>query len=127
MDELCEYNVDVIFNPHLAPINRGILSTITLKLTKDCNADELNAIYHTFYDNEPFVRVRPMGEYAATKWVMGSNYCDISLHLVNERTLVVCAAIDNIVKGASGQAIQNMNLMFGLDERAGLKLKPSAF
>lgn len=124
VDGLCDYDVDVIFNPHLAPVNRGILSTITLKLTKDCTAEALDAMYHAFYDEEPFVRVRPMGEYAATKWVMGSNYCDISLHVVNERTVVVCAAIDNIVKGASGQAIQNMNIMFGFPETMGLKQFP---
>lgn len=124
LDGLCEYDVDVIFNPHLAPINRGILSTLTLKLTKDCTAEELDNLYHAFYDDEPFVRVRPMGEYAATKWVMGSNFCDLSIHMVNARTVVVCAAIDNIVKGASGQAIQNMNIMFGFAENTGLKQFP---
>ncbi len=117
-------SVDLIFNPHLAPINRGILSTLTMKLKKPCTIEEVNALYHAFYDAEPFVRVRPLGEFAATKQVMGSNFCDVSLHMVNDTTLVVCAAIDNIVKGASGQAVQNMNIMFGLPEKQGLNYFP---
>ncbi len=117
-------SIDLVFNPHLAPINRGILTTLTLKLKKPCTTEEVNKLYHDFYDNEPFVRVRPLGEYATTKQVMGSNFCDISLHMVNDTTLVVCAAIDNIVKGASGQAVQNMNIMFDLPETQGLNYFP---
>lgn len=117
-------DVGLVFNPHLAPINRGILSTVTVKLTESCTPEVINSLYHRFYDNEPFVRVRPSGEYAATKLVMGSNFCDISLHPVDDNTLVVCAAIDNIVKGASGQAIQNMNILFGLPETQGLEQFP---
>ena len=95
-----------------------------MKLKKPCTIEEVNALYHAFYDAEPFVRVRPLGEFAATKQVMGSNFCDVSLHMVNDTTLVVCAAIDNIVKGASGQAVQNMNIMFGLPEKQGLNYFP---
>ena len=120
LEALAESDIGLVFNPHLAPINRGILSTLTVKLTKLCTIDEINDLYHKFYDEEPFVRVRPLGEYAATKQVMGSNFCDISLHLVNKTTLVVCAAIDNIVKGASGQAVQNMNILCGFPETQGL-------
>ena len=124
LNEMMGGSVDVVFNPHLAPINRGILSTITMKLVEDCTFEEIELLYKNFYEDEPFVRVRPSGEYACTNYVMGSNFCDISIHLVNKRTLVVCAAIDNIVKGASGQAIQNMNLMFGFPETMGLKQFP---
>lgn len=124
LNALAESDVGLVFNPHLAPINRGILSTLTLKLTQPMTPEALDALYHSFYDDEPFVRVRPAGEYAATKQVMGSNFCDISLHPVNETTLVVCAAIDNIVKGASGQAVQNMNIMFGFPESQGLEQFP---
>ena len=124
LNALADSDVGLVFNPHLAPINRGILSTLTLKLTQPMTPEALDALYHSFYDDEPFVRVRPAGEYAATKQVMGSNFCDISLHPVNETTLVVCAAIDNIVKGASGQAVQNMNILFGLPETQGLEQFP---
>lgn len=124
LNALSQQSVGLVFNPHLAPINRGILSTMTVKLTKPCTAEALDALYHSFYDEEPFVRVRLAGEYAATKNVMGSNFCDISLHPVDETTLVICAAIDNIVKGASGQAIQNMNIMFDLPETQGLEQFP---
>ena len=124
LDALVGTDVGLVFNPHLAPINRGILSTLTVKLTQPCSAEKIDALYRAFYDDKPFVRVRPAGEYAATKQVMGSNFCDISLHPVNETTLVVCAAIDNIVKGASGQAVQNMNIMFGLPETQGLEQFP---
>ena len=124
VNAMCEEATEIVFNPHLAPINRGILSTITVKLRQDCEAEALEKIYNDFYEKEPFVRVRSMGEYACTKQVMGSNYCDISLHPVNKNTLVICAAIDNIVKGASGQAVQNMNLMFGFPENMGLKQFP---
>lgn len=117
-------DTELVFNPHLAPINRGILSTLTVKVKEPLTEDALEKLYHDFYDDEPFVRVRPRGEYAATKWVMGSNFCDLSLHLVSPTTVVICAAIDNIVKGASGQAVQNMNIMFGFPETQGLKQLP---
>ena len=124
MNALAEDNVGLVFNPHLAPINRGILSTLTVKLNKACSEEEIRALYHNFYDKEPFVRIRKAGEYAATKQVMGSNYCDISLHMVDATTVVICAAIDNIVKGASGQAVQNMNILFDLPETQGLEQFP---
>ena len=124
LNALAEDNVGLVFNPHLAPINRGILSTLTVKLNKACSEEEIRALYHNFYDKEPFVRIRKAGEYAATKQVMGSNYCDISLHMVDATTVVICAAIDNIVKGASGQAVQNMNILFDLPETQGLEQFP---
>lgn len=124
LNALAGCDVGLVFNPHLAPINRGILSTLTVKLIKPCTPAAIDALYHDFYDKEPFVRVRPAGEYAATKQVMGSNFCDISLHPVDDTTLVVCAAIDNIVKGASGQAVQNMNILFDFPETQGLEQFP---
>lgn len=124
LNALANCEVGLVFNPHLAPINRGILSTMTVQLIKPDAPEALDDLYHSFYDDEPFVRVRPQGEYAATKQVMGSNFCDISVHPVNDTTLVVCAAIDNIVKGASGQAVQNMNLLFDFPETQGLEQFP---
>lgn len=124
LNELYGDQVGLVFNPHLAPINRGILSTLTVRLNHVCTIEQINEMYHAFYDQEPFVRVRPLGEYAATKQVMGSNFCDLSLHHVNDTTLVICAAIDNIVKGASGQAVQNMNILCGFPETQGLEQFP---
>lgn len=112
--------IDLVFNPHLVPINRGILSTITAHLTNPLTQQEAEQLYCNFYDNEPFVRVRRNG-FAAVRDVVGSNYCDISVHVVNDHTIVITSAIDNLIKGASGQAIQNMNILFGFDETEGLR------
>jgi len=135
----------VIFTPHLAPMNRGILSTIYIPLSselritpEDVNlppcaqiekkADEIRGMYKEFYRNEPFVRVLPAGLTAATNRVRQSNYCDISVHVdINCTTLIVVTAIDNMVKGAAGQAIQNMNILFGFDETSGLEAIPMLF
>ncbi|MDH4318225.1 MAG: N-acetyl-gamma-glutamyl-phosphate reductase [Desulfobulbaceae bacterium] len=117
--------VTISFTPHLLPISRGILSTIYASLTGDIGEDELLALYHEIYDAEAFVRVLPKGIIPATQYVRGSNCCDIGLSL-DKRTgrIIVMSAIDNIVKGASGQAIQNMNLMNGLPEGTGLMGAP---
>jgi N-acetyl-gamma-glutamyl-phosphate reductase len=140
----------VIFTPHLAPMNRGILSTIYIPLESDGNislfvtgapaqvrppsryieaqAAEIRALYADFYRDEPFVRVLPAGVTAATNRVRQSNYCDISVHLDHSgNTLIIASAIDNMVKGAAGQAIQNMNIIFGYDETTGLTAVPSLF
>ena len=136
----------VIFTPHLVPMNRGILGTIYIPLSESLRvskkdgtprppsgeiegkAAELHAIYADFYKDEPFVRVLPLGAVAATNRVRNSNYCDISVHLDHSgSTLIVVSAIDNMVKGAAGQAVQNMNLVFGLDEGAGLGMIPLLF
>ena len=112
----------VSFTPHLLPISRGILSTIYADLLVDITADELAEIYRTKYGNEPFIRLLSDGMIPATQFVRGSNYCDIGFKL-DPRTqrIIVMSAIDNIVKGASGQAVQNMNIMFGFDESEGLE------
>jgi len=113
--------VTVSFTPHLLPISRGILSTIYATLTEAGRTADLQALYEQTYGNEPFVRVLPAGTVPATQHVRGSNCCDLS-SARDARTgrLIVMSAIDNIVKGASGQAVQNMNLMCGFPETAGL-------
>jgi len=136
----------VIFTPHLAPMNRGILSTIYIPLSDAWTGKPdgkairppsketlektaaIHALYAEFYRDEPFVRVLPLGVVSATNRVRNSNYCDVSVHLDHSgSTLIVVSAIDNMVKGAAGQAVQNMNIIFGFDERAGLGMIPLLF
>jgi N-acetyl-gamma-glutamyl-phosphate reductase len=111
----------ISFTPHLLPVKRGILSTLYATLTREANAEEMTALYREFYRDEPFVRICRAGRFPNLSSVVGSNFCDIGL-TVDKRTgrLIVVAALDNLIKGASGQAIQNMNLMSGLDEKTGL-------
>ena len=137
----------VIFTPHLAPMNRGILSTIYIPLQEEWRVtagrdekvrlpseeiaektEEIRTLYADFYRDEPFVRVLPKGIAAATNRVRQSNYCDISVHVdINGCTLIVITAIDNMVKGAAGQAVQNMNILLGFDETDGLGAIPMLF
>ena len=116
------------FVPHLLPISRGILATCYARLKPGVTEEQVRAAYQAMYANEPFVRLLPKGQVADVKRVRFSNFCDISLHL-DERCgqLIAVSAIDNMVKGAAGQAVQNMNLMFGLEETAGLMMMPPAF
>ena len=118
-------NVTISFTPHLVPMNRGILATEYATLKKEVTGEEIKAIYDKYYAEEPFVRVLGEGVCPETKWVEGSNYVDIGFKL-DPRTnrIVMMGAIDNLVKGAAGQAVQNMNLLFGLDESEGLNLVP---
>ncbi|MBU5638322.1 N-acetyl-gamma-glutamyl-phosphate reductase [Geomonas sp. Red69] len=111
----------ISFTPHLVPMDRGILSTIYSVPTGKVAAAELITLYETFYEGEPFVRVLPEGVLPSTAHVRGSNFCDIGV-VVDDRAgrIIVVSAIDNLVKGASGQAVQNMNLMCGLPETLGL-------
>lgn len=119
--------IAVTFVPHLLPVNRGILSTIYCKKSTR-SLEELHELYRDFYEDTQFVRVLPLGSYADIKNVKYSNYCDVSLHEdPHTDTVIFCSAIDNMVKGAAGQAIQNMNLACGLDEATGLQLIPPAF
>ncbi|MCI5081177.1 MAG: N-acetyl-gamma-glutamyl-phosphate reductase [Saprospiraceae bacterium] len=115
----------VQFTPHLLPLDRGILSTIYAKPAKDVSEELLMAAYGTFYGNAPFVRLRKQGP--TLKDVRGTNYCDIYCTF-DERTrnIIVISVIDNLVKGAAGQAVQNMNLMFGMEEDLGLRQIPLA-
>jgi N-acetyl-gamma-glutamyl-phosphate reductase len=114
--------VVVTFTPHLVPMNRGILSTMYVKLTGKHIARDLHALLASTYDHEPFVNVLPEGAMPSTHQVRGTNDCVINVFAdrVPGQAIVV-SAIDNLVKGASGQAVQNMNLMFGFEETAGLK------
>ena len=113
------------FTPHLVPMNRGILATEYASLKKEVTYEEVKAIYDIYYADEKFVRVLKENELPETKWVEGSNYVDINFK-IDPRTnrIIMMGAIDNLVKGAAGQAVQNMNLMFGLDEAEGLNLVP---
>lgn len=118
--------VQVIFTPHIVPMTRGILSTMYVNLTSKKQTQEIIEMYEQYYKDDPFVRVRKNGVMPATKEVYGSNYCDIGLYM-DERTnrLIIVSVIDNLVKGAAGQAVQNMNIMFGFDEMAGLHQLPT--
>ena len=109
--------VVINFTPHLVPMNRGILATEYASLKKDVTYEDVKAIYDKYYADEKFVRVLKENELPETKWVEGSNYVDINFK-IDPRTnrIIMMGAIDNLVKGAAGQAVQNMNLMFGLDE-----------
>lgn len=113
------------FTPHLVPMNRGILITAYANLKKDISEDEIREIYKKYYNNEYFVRLLEKGDTPETRWVEGSNFVDVNVK-VDPRTkrVIMMGAMDNLVKGAAGQAVQNMNLMFGLDEKEGLMQPP---
>lgn len=113
------------FTPHLIPMNRGILITAYASLKKEVTYDEVKAVYDKYYTNEKFVRVLDRDVCPQTKWVEGSNYVDVNFK-IDPRTnrIIMMGAMDNLVKGAAGQAVQNMNLMFGLEETEGLLLVP---
>ena len=113
------------FTPHLVPMNRGILATSYATLRKKLSYEDVKAVYDKYYKDEYFVRVLNKDVYPETRWVEGSNFVDVNFK-IDERTgrIIMMGAIDNVVKGAAGQAIQNMNLMFGLPENTGLKIVP---
>ncbi len=112
--------IQVQFTPHLMPMKRGILATIYVDLKKDVTEDDLYAVYEKYYGDENFIRIRR--GMCETRFVVGTNFCDISVR-VDRRThrAIITSCIDNMVKGAAGQAVQNMNVAFGLEETAGLK------
>jgi len=112
--------VNIIFTPHLIPVSRGIISTVYAKLSKALNCCSLREIYQDFYAGEEFVQVALEGEMPETKWVVGTNRCFLGA-VVNKDMAVVISVIDNLVKGAAGQAVQNMNLLFELPENTGLQ------
>ena len=121
----CGKELMISFTPHLAPMNRGILVTAYASLKGDVTASQVREAYHKYYDGERFVRVLPEGLCPQTRFVEGSNFVDVNA-VVDQRTrrVVMMGALDNLVKGAAGQAVQNMNLMFGLDEAKGLRQVP---
>jgi N-acetyl-gamma-glutamyl-phosphate reductase len=111
----------IVFSPHLVPVNRGIVSTIYVRLPDEVAEAEVRGQYSAMYGQEPFVYVLPPGQVATLGHTVGTNYCAIGLTWVEAaRTLIVTASIDNLIKGASGQAVQNMNVMYGWDEKTGL-------
>lgn len=115
-------NIMISFTPHLIPMKRGILSTIYVNLNRESSAEELTALYKDFYKDEFFVRVKDEGDLPETKHVAGSNFIDIGVCYDKRlQRAVIVSALDNIVKGAAGQAVQNMNILFGLEETTGLK------
>lgn len=122
-DQLSGIHTMIQFTPHLLPVDRGILSTIYLRPRKKVSNSMLKTLYKDFYENAPFVRIRE--QEPAIKDVRGTNYCDL-FATYDERTnlIVIVSVIDNLIKGAAGQAVQNMNIVFDLDETAGLNLIP---
>jgi len=125
LSQLAQKKVNVTFVPHLIPMDRGILTTLYVILAKKMKTEEVLNIFGQYYEKEPFVRICQKDKIPNTKNVRGSNYCDIGVK-VNEGDgrLVVVTAIDNLVKGASGEAVQNMNIMLGYPETMGLDVVP---
>ncbi|BDQ33345.1 N-acetyl-gamma-glutamyl-phosphate reductase [Pseudodesulfovibrio portus] len=125
VSKLAGADVTVSFNTHLLPIDRGILSTIYTKLKADADLDAIHAAYTEFYADKPMVRVLPKGQLPETRYVRGTVFCDIGL-VVDPRTgrLIILSAIDNLCRGASGQALMNANLICGLDIDEGLPMAP---
>ena len=109
------------FVPHLLPLNRGILATIYVKKAQSAKrkAQNLISLYKKFYKKEPFIRIREEGDFPKLKDVVGTNFCDIGIE-DSQDTIIIIAAIDNLLKGASGQAVQNMNIMYKFPEHMGL-------
>ncbi|MDG9730167.1 N-acetyl-gamma-glutamyl-phosphate reductase [Ignatzschineria sp. RMDPL8A] len=121
LSHVADESVEIVFTPHLIPINRGILSTIYLDLNTHQTEADLLKLYQDFYQGEAFVRVRE--SLPELSHVKGTNFCDIAIRVDEERQkVIVISAIDNLIKGAAGQAVQSMNIMHGLDETLGLKL-----
>jgi len=125
LSQLAQREIKVTFVPHLIPMDRGILSTLYVRLTKKLKTEELLNAFQDVYRGEPFVRICPKGKLPNTKDVRGSNFCDIG-GMVSEfdGRAVIVTAIDNLVKGASGEAVQNMNIMLGYPETMGLEVLP---
>ena len=121
-------NVEVTFTPHLLPVNRGILSTIYCQPKDELTLEEIHEIYKKQYKNEEFVHVLPLGQTAEIKHVKYTNNCHISIHQnYRKNKIIIVSVIDNMVKGAAGQAIQNMNLLLDLPQNTGLKLIAPSF
>lgn len=124
LTQLANADIQFIFVPHLIPMIRGMLSTIYVKLTDAAKAVDLHALYEQRYQHERFVDVMPAGALPETRSVRGSNQLRIALHRQGSDYLTLIVVQDNLVKGAAGQAVQNMNIMFGFDERSGLEILP---
>ncbi len=117
--------ITITFTPHLVPMKRGILSTVYATLKTPVSESEILDLYRKFYSSEKFVRIRPSDLLPGTADVFGSNYCDVGVRVDKRNNrLILLSAIDNLVKGASGQAVQNMNVMLGFEESMGLEIVP---
>jgi len=115
------------FSPHLIPMTRGMLSTVYINLNQAITDEKLVEHYRSFYKGENFIRVLNPGKFASSHHVLSSNFCDIGLKVDSRnQRLIITSALDNLIKGASGQAVQNMNIMLGLDEKTGL-MAPAIF
>ncbi|MCF6246780.1 MAG: N-acetyl-gamma-glutamyl-phosphate reductase [Desulfobacula sp.] len=116
-----QVNVNITFTPHLLPLTRGMLSTIYLQAKDHINEQKIRETYHNFYDKEPFVRVLDKSQFPAISHVRGTNRCDFGFYFdENTRQIIIVSAIDNLLKGAAGQAVQNMNILFGFPDETGL-------
>ena len=123
LSALAKEQITLTFTPHLVPMNRGILTTCYAARSGEASLDEVLEIYGEFYKDAPWVRVLPKGSFPETRWVKGSNFCDIGVTLdTRTNRMIAVGAIDNLMKGAAGQAVQNMNIRFGLEQTAGLGL-----
>lgn len=128
LSKLANSSVKITFVPHLLPVNRGIISTCYAPLRDGITKEQIRADYEEFYKDEYFVRFLDDGQVADIHNIKYSNFCDVSVHIDKRtNTLIAVSAIDNMVKGAAGQAVQNMNIIFGLDEKTGLMIVPPAF
>ena len=125
LNKLAGEEFPISFTPHLLPVKRGILSTIYASLKEDITLPQLHSLYSSFYTGEKFVRLCPAGYFPDISFVCGSNFCDIGL-AVDPRTrrVIIISAIDNLIKGAAGQAVQNMNIICGCKEDTGLQMAP---
>jgi N-acetyl-gamma-glutamyl-phosphate reductase len=124
LSHAAEKPLAITFVPHLVPMNRGIISTIYVDLKQPLNPEEMRTVFNKHYDKEKFVRVFPDGQLPQTGWVRGSNYCDLGFVMSGKKKVILISAIDNLVKGAAGQAIQNMNIMLGFKEDTALEQIP---
>ncbi len=125
LSEYSKKDVNIIFTPHLIPIDRGIFSTIYVKTDKEYTTSELLQKLKDFYKNSHFIRIYDEGQFPNISYIRGSNFCDIGIKSIPEKkSAVIVSVIDNLVKGAAGQAVQNMNIMMDLPETTGLNLNP---
>ena len=125
LSRLATQYIKVTFSPHLMPMTRGLLTTVYVNSTNKMDRNDLHHLLDSHYEAEPFVRVLEPGQYANTANVMGSNYCDIGVQVdTRNQRVIVTSAIDNLMKGAASQAVQNMNLMLGIDETTGISAPP---
>ncbi len=122
LEQLALNSCQLIFTPHLLPIPRGILSTIYVHLKRDMTSDEIQTCFNDFYQGKRWVRIFPASSLPEIQFSVHTNYCDLGFCLARDgRRLVVVSCLDNLLKGAAGQAVQNMNLMYGWDEAEGLQ------